>query len=33
MILAYTLAFIVVVQIIEWAALQPLEFWATQWRQ
>jgi NitT/TauT family transport system permease protein len=33
MILAYTLAFIVVVQIIEWAALQPLELWATQWRQ
>jgi NitT/TauT family transport system permease protein len=32
MILAYTLAFIVVVQIIEWAALQPLELWATQWR-
>jgi len=33
MILAYTLAFIVVVQIIEWAALQPLELWATKWRR
>jgi NitT/TauT family transport system permease protein len=33
MILAYTLAFILVVQIIEWAALQPLELWATKWRR
>jgi NitT/TauT family transport system permease protein len=33
MILAYTLAFIIVVQIIEWAALQPLELWAGQWRR
>ncbi len=32
MILAYTLAFIVVVQVIEWIALQPLEHWATRWR-
>jgi NitT/TauT family transport system permease protein len=31
-ILAYTLAFIVVVQLIEWAVLQPLERWANQWR-
>lgn len=31
-ILAYTLAFIVVVQAIEWAALQPLERRATRWR-
>jgi NitT/TauT family transport system permease protein len=33
MILAYTLAFVLVVQIIEWTALQPLERWATQWRR
>jgi NitT/TauT family transport system permease protein len=33
MILAYTLAFILVVQIIEWAVLQPLELWATKWRR
>ena len=33
LILAYTLAFILVVQVIEWAALQPLERWATQWRR
>jgi NitT/TauT family transport system permease protein len=33
MILAYTLAFILVVQVIEWAALQPLERWATRWRR
>jgi NitT/TauT family transport system permease protein len=33
MILAYTLAFISVVQIIEWAVLQPLEHWATKWRR
>jgi len=31
-ILAYTMAFIVVVQLIEWLALQPLERWATRWR-
>jgi NitT/TauT family transport system permease protein len=33
MILAYTLAFILVVQIIEWAVLQPLENRATRWRR
>jgi NitT/TauT family transport system permease protein len=33
MILAYTLAFILIVQMIEWAALQPLERWATRWRR
>ena len=32
-ILAYTVAFIIVVQAIEWAALQPLERWATRWRR
>jgi NitT/TauT family transport system permease protein len=32
MILAYTLAFILVVQIIEWFVLQPLERQATAWR-
>jgi len=32
-ILAYTLAFIVVVQLIEWLALQPLERRANRWRQ
>ncbi len=31
-ILAYTLAFIVVVQLIEWVALQPLERRANRWR-
>lgn len=31
-ILAYTLAFIVVVQVIEWLALQPLERRANRWR-
>jgi NitT/TauT family transport system permease protein len=31
-ILAYTLAFIMVVQVIEWSILQPLERWATRWR-
>ncbi len=31
-ILAYTLAFIVVVQAIEWGALQPLERWVLRWR-
>lgn len=33
LILAYTLAFILVAQAIEWAAVQPLERWATQWRR
>ncbi len=33
LILAYTLAFLIVVQLIEWAALQPLERWAMQWRR
>jgi NitT/TauT family transport system permease protein len=32
MILAYTLAFVLVVQMIEWTAMQPLERWATRWR-
>ena len=32
-ILAYALAFIVVVQLIEWGVLQPLERRATQWRR
>jgi NitT/TauT family transport system permease protein len=32
MILAYTLAFILVVQTIEWAVLRPLQLWTTQWR-
>ena len=31
-ILAYTVAFIVVVQLIEWLALQPLERLANKWR-
>ena len=31
-ILAYTLAFIMVVQVIEWGVLQPLERRATAWR-
>jgi len=31
-ILAYTLAFIAVVQVIEWGALQPLERRANRWR-
>jgi NitT/TauT family transport system permease protein len=33
LILAYTLAFILVVQAIEWTTLQPLERWTTQWRR
>jgi NitT/TauT family transport system permease protein len=33
MILAYTLAFILVVQAIEWGVLQPLELWTTRWRR
>lgn len=32
-ILAYTLAFILVVQAIEWAVLQPMERQATRWRR
>ena len=32
-ILAYTLAFILVVQAIEWAVLQPMERYATRWRR
>jgi NitT/TauT family transport system permease protein len=31
-ILAYTFAFILVVQLIEWFAFQPLERWASRWR-
>ena len=33
LILAYTFAFILVVQVIEWGMLQPLERWATRWRR
>jgi len=33
LILAYTFAFILVVQVIEWAVLQPLERRATRWRR
>ena len=33
LILAYTLSFILVVQIVEWCVLQPLDRWATAWRQ
>jgi NitT/TauT family transport system permease protein len=33
MILAYTLAFILVAQAIEWVVLQPLESWATRWQR
>jgi NitT/TauT family transport system permease protein len=33
LILAYTFAFILVVQIIEWAVLQPLERWTMQWQR
>jgi NitT/TauT family transport system permease protein len=33
MILAYTLAFLLVVQAIEWFGLQPLERWITRWRR
>jgi NitT/TauT family transport system permease protein len=32
LILAYTLAFLVVAQLIEWAVMQPLENWAMRWR-
>ncbi|TWB37249.1 ABC transporter permease [Nitrospirillum pindoramense] len=31
-ILAYSLAFILIIQIIEWAVFQPLERWATRWK-
>jgi NitT/TauT family transport system permease protein len=31
-ILAYTLAFIILIQVIEWSVLQPLERRATRWR-
>jgi NitT/TauT family transport system permease protein len=31
-ILAYTLAFVAVVQVIEWGILQPLERWTMAWR-
>jgi NitT/TauT family transport system permease protein len=33
MILAYTLAFILVAQAIEWVVVQPLESWATRWQR
>ena len=33
MILAYTLAFILVAQAIEWIVVQPLEHWATRWQR
>ena len=33
MILAYTLAFILVAQAIEWIVMQPLEHWATRWQR
>jgi NitT/TauT family transport system permease protein len=33
LILAYTLALLAVVQLIEWTLLQPLERWMTQWRR
>jgi NitT/TauT family transport system permease protein len=33
LILAYTFAFILVVQMIEWTVLQPLEHWTTRWRR
>jgi NitT/TauT family transport system permease protein len=32
LILAYTLAFLLVAQMIEWMILQPVERWATRWR-
>jgi NitT/TauT family transport system permease protein len=32
LILAYTLAFLLVAQIIEWLIMQPIERWATRWR-
>ncbi len=33
LILAYTVAFILVAQAIEWVVVQPLERWATRWRR
>jgi NitT/TauT family transport system permease protein len=33
LILAYTLAFILVTQMIEWFLMQPLERWVTRWRR
>jgi NitT/TauT family transport system permease protein len=32
LILAYTLAFLLVAQLIEWVVMQPLENWAMRWR-
>jgi NitT/TauT family transport system permease protein len=32
LILAYTLAFLLVAQMIEWAIMQPIERWAMRWR-
>jgi NitT/TauT family transport system permease protein len=32
LILAYTLAFLLVAQLIEWVIMQPLERWAMRWR-
>lgn len=32
LILAYTFAFILVAQLIEWLVMQPLERWGTRWR-
>jgi NitT/TauT family transport system permease protein len=32
LILAYTLAFLLVAQLIEWVVVQPLENWAMRWR-
>jgi NitT/TauT family transport system permease protein len=32
LILAYTVAFVLVVQLIEWIIMQPLESWAARWR-
>jgi NitT/TauT family transport system permease protein len=32
MILAYTLAFVVVIQVLEFAVMQPLERYASRWR-
>jgi NitT/TauT family transport system permease protein len=33
MILAYTLAFVLVAQAIEWVVVQPLERWTTRWQR
>jgi NitT/TauT family transport system permease protein len=32
MILAYTLAFVVVIQVLEFTVMQPLERYASRWR-